>query len=300
MRWGVEQRLEFIEFRLFWEGAINRSDLIEHFRISKPQASKDLSLYQERSPGNIRYNRKAKRYFAEPKFVLRFLEPDPYNYLSQLRSIAEGTLALDEAWIGELPDADAFVTPKRGVQIEVLRALLSAVRAERSLEIFYQSMNPRLPDPVWRRVTPHAFGHDGSRWHVRGYCDLERTFEDFLLPRILEAGTSGEPGLAAESDWLWNNYFELVVSPHPKLADSQKAVVAKDYGFVDGTGILSVRYAMLYYAAKQLGLLEDAERQDPRRQHIVAVNRHELQEALRLSENLGASTDERRTDGGGL
>ena len=25
LRWGVEQRLEFIEFRLFWEGGINRS-----------------------------------------------------------------------------------------------------------------------------------------------------------------------------------------------------------------------------------------------------------------------------------
>ena len=25
MRWGVEKRLEFIEFRLFWEGGINRA-----------------------------------------------------------------------------------------------------------------------------------------------------------------------------------------------------------------------------------------------------------------------------------
>ena len=27
MRWGVEQRLEFIEFRLLWEGGVNRSDI---------------------------------------------------------------------------------------------------------------------------------------------------------------------------------------------------------------------------------------------------------------------------------
>jgi hypothetical protein len=25
-RWGVERRLEFVEFRLFWEGGVNRSD----------------------------------------------------------------------------------------------------------------------------------------------------------------------------------------------------------------------------------------------------------------------------------
>jgi hypothetical protein len=47
LRWGVERRLEFIEFRLYWEGGINRSDIREFFGVSVPQASKDLSLYQE-------------------------------------------------------------------------------------------------------------------------------------------------------------------------------------------------------------------------------------------------------------
>ena len=52
LKWGVERRLEFIEFRLFWEGAINRSDIVEVFGVSVPQASKDLTLYQERAAGN--------------------------------------------------------------------------------------------------------------------------------------------------------------------------------------------------------------------------------------------------------
>ncbi|AOZ71231.1 hypothetical protein LPB142_17345 (plasmid) [Rhodobacter xanthinilyticus] len=34
LRWGVEQRLEFIEFRLFWEGHVNRSDLMDQFGVS--------------------------------------------------------------------------------------------------------------------------------------------------------------------------------------------------------------------------------------------------------------------------
>ena len=53
IRWGVEQRLEFIEFRLFWEGGINRGDIIEIFGVSVPQASKDLTMYQEAAPGNV-------------------------------------------------------------------------------------------------------------------------------------------------------------------------------------------------------------------------------------------------------
>ena len=56
MRWGVEKRLEFIEFRLFWEGGINRADIMEQFGVSVPQASKDLSLYEEKAPGNLVYD----------------------------------------------------------------------------------------------------------------------------------------------------------------------------------------------------------------------------------------------------
>jgi hypothetical protein len=37
LRWGTEQRLEFIEFRLFWEGGLNRSDITEQFGVSIPQ-----------------------------------------------------------------------------------------------------------------------------------------------------------------------------------------------------------------------------------------------------------------------
>ena len=77
MSWGVAQRLEFIEFRLFWEGFINRADLVGFFGISVPQASKDLALYQERAPGNLEYDKRSKRYVAADKFVLRFLNPDP-------------------------------------------------------------------------------------------------------------------------------------------------------------------------------------------------------------------------------
>ena len=31
--WSVEQRLEFIEFRLFWEGHVNRIDVMQQFEL---------------------------------------------------------------------------------------------------------------------------------------------------------------------------------------------------------------------------------------------------------------------------
>src|SRR5438876_2495539 len=89
MRWGVEKRLEFIEFRLFWEGGINRADIMERFGVSVPQASKDLSLYEENAPGNLVYDKKQKRYLAAPAFRPVFLKPEADIYLGQLRSVSD-------------------------------------------------------------------------------------------------------------------------------------------------------------------------------------------------------------------
>lgn len=283
MRWGVEQRLEFIEFRLFWEGSLNRADIVDYFGVSVPQASKDLTLYQERAPGNIRYDKRNKRYVAAEKFILRFLNPDPYVFLAQLRSVAEGAVPSHESWIARLPEADVALTPERRIDIEMLRKVLGAVRGKSSIEIFYQSMNKQRPDPVWRRISPHAFGHDGFRWHVRAFCHLEHKFKDFLLPRILSARNEGERGEASNADWLWNNYFDIIIGAHPGLTESQKKVVEKDYGLESGEGVLSVRYAMLFYVLKRLGLLGDAAQEDPRTQHIVALNKDEVQNALKKS-----------------
>src|SRR3984957_8069001 len=88
IRWGSERRLEFIEFRLYWEGGVNRSDIVEEFGVSVPQASKDLTLYQEQAPGNIRYDRSEKRYFASESFQPKFIELDAAAYLERLTPAA--------------------------------------------------------------------------------------------------------------------------------------------------------------------------------------------------------------------
>ncbi len=230
------------------------------------------------------YDASAKRYVAAEAFVLRFLDPDPYKYLSQLRAVAEGMLPASESWIAAMPSADVALTPKREIDIAILRRVLEAVRENQSIDVFYQSMNSARPDPIWRRMTPHAFGYDGFRWHVRGFCHVENKFKDFLLPRILEVGGKGEPGQSGEHDWLWNNYFDVIVGPHPELTESQKRVVAKDYGLEVDTTVLSVRYAMLFYVLKRLGLLDDAAKRSARSQHIVNVNRKETLVALERAE----------------
>lgn len=280
LKWGVERRLEFIEFRLFWEGGVNRSDIIDTFDVSVPQASKDLTLYQERAPNNAVYDKSAKRYVASDQFEPHFLKPDPDGYLSRLRSVAEGLIDLSESWITQVPDTDIALTPRRDIDAAVLRTVLGAVRDHRSVDIHYQSMSKDRPEPIWRRITPHAFGYDGFRWHVRAYCHVTDKFKDFLLPRILGIGALGEGGSDALNDALWQERFGVEIGPHPELTPSQKSVIAKDYGMEGGSAVLTVRYAMLFYVLKRLGLLGDAAKLPARNQHIVVTNRDDTAAAL--------------------
>lgn len=77
LRWGTEQRLEFIEFRLFWDRSVKRADIRERFGVSVPQASADLAQYRELAPENMRYDaRLAPSGFVPTEtFEPRFLKP---------------------------------------------------------------------------------------------------------------------------------------------------------------------------------------------------------------------------------
>jgi hypothetical protein len=57
-----------------------------------------------------------------------------------------------------------------------------------------------------------------------------------------------------------------------------------------GKRVISVRHAMLFYVMKRLNLLNDPEKEDPRRQHIIVVNKDEVRQALALTDTAQART----------
>ena len=274
LRWGVEQRLEFIEFRLFWEGHVNRSDLMDQFGVSVNQASTDLNRYIGFAPANMVYDKSARTYVRGSAFQPQFLEPDASRYLAQLRSVAENILDREDSWIANLPSFASAPTPVRGVDPVTLRSVVGAIRRSEEVEIRYQSLSS--PDPRWRWIAPHAIAFDGFRWHARAFCLTDECFKDFLLSRMIEIRGSRESGTSADDDLDWNSEVVLEVAPHPELSETQAKVIALDYGMRGGSAKIKVRRALLYYALRRLGLDTDPAARRPQDQQIVLMNAPEI------------------------
>jgi len=281
-KWGQERRLEFIDFRLLWEGHLNRSDLTSHFGISVPQASMDLARYQELAPSNMLYDRQQKAYISAPSFRPLMESVNAFTFLNQIRQVEAGMLPKEATFLGWYPSTGVVRLPSRRIDVQVLRLLLDAIRKSIRVEVRYQSMS--RTEPKKRFISPHAIVFDGIRWHVRGYCHERNEFRDFVFARITEVAldSSGLTGTSGNGDQAWNSFVELTLAVAPHLSEGQKRAVEVDYGMEGGLLTLRVREALLLYFYQQLPLFEPVGK--ARYNQIILQNREHL---LPLFERLG-------------
>jgi predicted DNA-binding transcriptional regulator YafY len=274
LKHSVEERFAFVEFRVFWHGRINRADLIQRFGVSPTQASQDFKLYAELMPENLVYDGVEKAYLCGQNFVSRYADLSAESYLAPLLSISSGLLQPEDTLLRSVPSFHVSPNPSRGVNPLVLRAVVRTIDNAEAIEIRYQSMSS--PEPSWRWIEPHAFAHDGFRWHIRAFCQNDRIFKDFLLSRIVEVGGQGPVTAESSADEAWHHEVVLEIGPHPDLSDNQRRAIEMDYGMEEGRAQIAVRRALLFYALKRLGLDTDPAARRPQDQQIVLLNRDEV------------------------
>lgn len=273
VKWGQERRLEFIDFRLRWDGRLNRSDLTDFFGVSTPQASLDIARYSEVAPNNLVYDRSARVYLAGPEFKPVFIAGNPSRYLNDLLATASGLVEQQATFIGWYPSVATVPTPGRIMSAETLVALIKAMREGTALRLVYQSMTSI--EPSERLLSPHALAHDGFRWHVRAFCHLRQQFRDFVIARILRITGSEPIDSSPELDKEWHTPVRLVLAPHPELADGHRRVIELDYGMDNGEVVLECRQALLFYLLKHLGL-DGRSAVSPEAQQIILKNAEEV------------------------
>jgi hypothetical protein len=277
LRWSVERRLAFVEERLFWLGEVNRTDLVRRFGVSMSQASGDIGRYLARMPKGVAYDKSAKRYVADESFRPVLAPADARRFLGELQLAELGVIAAEDTLTGVLPPFSAAPAPERAVDPYVLRALMRAIREARALEALYQSMS--RPTALRRTIEPHALAHDGFRWHARAFDRESGEFRDFVLGRLSKPRLAGEAGSRPRQDVAWHALVTLEIAPHPALTPAQSRAIALDYGIRGGSARLAVRRALLFYALRRLGLDVPPDTRPAHEQHIVLLNRAEVEAA---------------------
>lgn len=278
-RWGQERRLEFIDYRLRWDGQINRSSLTDFFGISVPQASLDLSEYTKLAPDNLEYDMSSRVYRSTKLFQPVYMTSSLECYLNDLLRVAIQPEIQFGSFLGWRSPVAAVPRLLRRLDTDVVSQILRAIRENEAVHVIYQSMSD--PQGSKRTLTPHSLVHDGYRWHTRAWCHKRGEYRDFLLSRIVQAQNAGPDEERANGDLAWNTFIKIILIAHPGLCPAQRNLIERDYAMIDGEIHLECRQALLHYLLFQLNLTEAQSHQAPEALQLALKNKDEIYALLK-------------------
>jgi hypothetical protein len=240
------ERLNYIDFRVFFTGQIGRADLMKRFGVGEAAATRDLTAYQEAVPGNIEYDNVQKTYLITKKFKRHFLADTEGKHL--LLALVHGmgddfTTSYHPLIPCELPSR------LHAPSIQNFAIVSRAIYNKQALKIDYVSSGT---GESTRIIIPFSFAGNGLRWHVRAYDRRRDHFGDFVINRITKAEILSNEQILEhelkENDIEWNRRVELEIVPHPEL--KQKKFVEVEHGMQDGIIRHKVRAAMAGYVLR--------------------------------------------------
>jgi hypothetical protein len=237
--------LAFIELRVRFLGEVRRQDLFGRFGIQAAAATRDLSAYKNRAPGNLDYDSKNKVYVRAELFRPLF-DFSPTRVLAWLtRGYGDHEPIRQRPLIPSEPAAEI-----NDPDLEVLSVITRAIHRRSAVQISYRAVSSGMTSRV---IVPFALADSGSRWHVRAYDRRSNEFRDFVLARIADARFDGEPIVdeeLPEHDIQWNRVVELELVPHPANMRNPDTIEA-EYGMTDGTLVIRVRAALVGYMLRR-------------------------------------------------
>ena len=270
LKWDLRQRLKLLECTVLLNGWVRTQALTESFGISRAQASKDSAVYQALAPDNLVYNRSRKVYEPGERFAALLLSGRTSELLDVLAAVpGENRPVVALAAAG--PNVELLRPLERELDLDILRAVSAAASNGHRLRVAYQSM--RRPTARRIELSPHTLVYSGFRWHLRAFSHEHEEYRDFVLARMRNAEPlPDQPGAPRDQDADWFEEVTLRVGVHPELPAAQQAVIAADYGMVDGDRRVTVRRALLPYLLRLMQIEPEREHPDPIVQQIRLLN----------------------------
>ena len=238
------QRLAFIEFRLWFYGAVARKEVLERFEVATAAGTRDMALYKELAPGNVRYERKQYAYQAG-------FRPLFHHAVDQVLAALTTGWGAGGAVAGGDPISHAVPARLNQPSLDILATVTRAIAGGDALQLVYHSMKTG-PGP--REIVPHSLVDSGLRWHVRAFDRTKGHFRDLVLTRMeqVQPVASAAPIVAQElvaADVQWQQPVVLQLVPHPCHAQPQ--TIERDFGMQHGHLAVAVRAAVAGYVLRQ-------------------------------------------------
>ncbi|MEP0314376.1 WYL domain-containing protein [Hyphomonas sp.] len=284
LRWGVQRRLEFIDFRLFWDGRFNRSDLSATFAISAQQASSDIAQYEKITPANLRYDRAEKAYVRTDDFSPAFIGETIERYLLQLVAIENRWMRPEDTWFDAIPPVEVITLGRRPTDPTVLLRVLDAIGKRQEIDISYASLTGSVQPS--RTIAPHALAHSAGRWYVRSWSRDHNDFRDYNLNRVAAVSDHRPATIDPTLDLEWVHKINLDIRPNPALSPERQAAVATEHGMTDGRLLRPCRLSLSFYLMSEYNLDVEPGVLKPEKQQIVLQNRDEVTQARALSRQM--------------
>ncbi|WP_196158210.1 WYL domain-containing protein [Reinekea sp. G2M2-21] len=235
-----QERLFYLEFRLYFLGHANRSDLQKRFGLKESSASRDIALYKKLAPENVVYDYGIKSYIPQDTFV-------PLYSYTATQVLTALTYGFGDDYAGPKFPEIATESPSQTPLpfIPTLAAITRAIHKQQALSVEYisETKGSRV-----QAIVPHALINSGTRWLVRAYDRGQESFNDFVINRVTKVlGESDAPQLheLKESDADWNRIINLTLKPHPALAYPD--AVAQEFGMHGGVLKMTCRAALESY-----------------------------------------------------
>ena len=239
------ERLAFIDFRLFFLGAVTRVHICEQFGVAPTAATRDFSLYRKLVPKNMMLDGTTKQYWPTTNFAPLF--DHPLNRV--LANLSKGYIdKIDTSGEKSLFPCDVSPSINRP-EIPVLAFVTRAISLGQALAVTYHSNSSGI---TRREIVPFALVDSGLRWHVRAYDRSNDDFRDFVLTRMSEPEVSAyspDRHEQAKADIQWSRIVEMELVPHP--TSRQPQIVEKDFSMMQGVLRLEIRAAVAGYVLRR-------------------------------------------------
>jgi hypothetical protein len=235
------ERISFIDFCANYLGEVGRVDLMTRFGISDGSASKDLSLYIELAPKNLKYDFKSKSHITTSQFKPLFDFP-----------VSQALKALSTGFGDTLEQTrSSFIAAESSFELnkpnnKTVAQISRAINLKRIINLKYHSLSSGETE---RKIAPFAIVNSGLRWHVRAFDRKTLEFRDFVLARILNADLTKETlneNESKDNDDFWNKTITLELTPHPSNI-KEKESIKLDYQMTNGSLKITLRKAVAGY-----------------------------------------------------